>query len=201
MKSPADIRASGNIRTVRGKFDAYGVKLDIRRGNVSFGGGPVEAANLDILALRTVGDVSAGVLVAGTPASPLVNLYSQPAMADRDILSYIVLGRRREGPARVTPPFSPGRQADFSQVERLPPSRDNSGSTFSISNLPWVTSRSSIVKVGKYLSPRLFVSYGRSIYTGENIFGLRYSLTRRVDVESTMGNQSGAAVYYRIEFD
>ncbi len=33
MKDPSDIRASGGIRTVNGKFDAYGVKLGIRRGN------------------------------------------------------------------------------------------------------------------------------------------------------------------------
>lgn len=201
MKDPADIRASGSIRTVRGKFDAYGVKLDIRRGNVSFGGGPVEAANLDILALRTVGDVSAGVLVTGTPAAPLVNLYSQPAMADRDILSYIVLGRASGGSgksdtallARAASGLLTGGKASTVQRQLGLDVLDIESSEGDISK--------SIVKVGKYLSPRLFVSYGRSIYTGENIFGLRYSLTRRVDVESTMGNQSGAAIYYRIEFD
>jgi translocation and assembly module TamB len=201
MKDPADIRASGSIRTVRGKFDAYGVKLDIRRGNVSFGGGPVEAANLDILALRAVGDVSAGVLVAGTPASPLVNLYSQPAMADRDILSYIVLGRASGGAgksdtallARAASGLLTGGKASTIQRQLGLDVLDIESSEGDVSK--------SIVKVGKYLSPRLFVSYGRSIYTGENIFGLRYSLTRRVDVESTMGNQSGAAIYYRIEFD
>ena len=201
MKSPDDIRASGGISTVKGKFDAYGVKLDIARGNVSFGGGPVEAANLDILALRTVGDVSAGVLVSGTPASPLVNLYSQPVMADRDILSYIVLGRASGGAgtndtallARAASGLLTGGKASVIQQQL-------GLDVLDIESTDGDASRS-IVKLGKYLSPRLFVSYGRSIYTGENIFGLRYSLTRRVDVESTMGNQSGAAIYYRIEFD
>jgi translocation and assembly module TamB len=201
MKDPEDIRASGGIRTVKGKFDAYGVKLDIRRGNISFGGGPVEAANLDILALRTVGDVSAGVLVAGTPASPLVNLYSQPAMADRDILSYIVLGRASGGAgksdtallARAASGLLTGGKASSVQKQLGLDVLDIESEGGDVSK--------SIVKLGKYLSPKLFVSYGRSIYTGENIFGIRYSLTKRVDVESTMGNQSGAAIYYRIEFD
>lgn len=201
MKDPSDIRASGGIRTVNGKFDAYGVKLDIRRGNISFGGGPVEAANLDILALRTVGDVSAGVLVAGTATSPLVNLYSQPAMADRDILSYIVLGRPSGGTgqgdaallARAASGLLTGGKASTVQKQLGLDVLDIESADGDVSK--------SIVKLGKYLSPRLFVSYGRSIYTGENIFGIRYSLTKRVDVESTMGNQSGAAIYYRIEFD
>lgn len=201
MKDPKDIRASGNISTVRGKFDAYGVKLDVRRGRIAFGGGPVNQATLDVLALRTVSDVSAGVLVTGTPASPLVNLYSEPAMPDMDILSYIVLGR----------PRGTSGQADTALLARAASALLTSGKSSTIQKqlgLDVIDVEStggdlsqSIVKIGKYLSPELYISYGRSIYTGENLFGLRYSLTRRLDVESTMGNQSSAVIYYKIEFN
>lgn len=196
-----DVRASGNISTVKGRFDAYGVKLDIKRGRIAFGGGPVDRATLDILALRTVSDVSAGVLVTGTPASPIVNLYSEPPMPDRDILSYIVLGR----------PGGTAGQSDTALLARAAGGLLTGGKSSAIKKqlgLDVLDVESadgdiskSIVKVGKYLSPKLFISYGRSIYTGENIFGIRYSLTKRVDVESTMGNQSGASIYYRIEFN
>lgn len=201
MKDPNDIRASGNISTVKGKFDAYGVKLDVKRGRIAFGGGPVNQATLDVLALRTVSDVSAGVLVTGTPASPLVNLYSEPAMPDMDILSYIVLGR----------PRGTSGQADTALLARAASALLTSGKSSTIQKqlgLDVIDVEStggdlsqSIVKIGKYLSPDLYISYGRSIYTGENLFGLRYSLTRRLDVESTMGNQSSAVIYYKIEFD
>jgi translocation and assembly module TamB len=201
MNDPDDMRATGTISTVSGKFDAYGVKLGIQRGNVSFGGGPVDRANLDILALRTVGDVSAGVLVAGTPAAPLINLYSQPPMTDGDILSYIVLGRASGTAgkndtallARAASGLLTGGKSSSIQKQLGLDVLDVESADGDVSK--------SIVKVGKYLSPKLFISYGRSIYTGENIFGIRYSLTKRVDVESTMGNQSGAAIYYRIEFN
>ena len=201
MKDPDDVRASGTISTVKGKFDAYGVKLDIRRGNISFGGGPVDRANLDILALRTVSDVSAGVLVAGTPAAPLISLYSQPPMTDTDILSYIVLGRASGTAgkndtallARAASGLLTGGKSSAIQKQLGLDVVDIESADGDVSK--------SIVKVGKYLSPKLFISYGRSIYTGENIFGIRYSLTKRLEVESTMGNQSGAAIYYRIEFN
>ena len=67
--------------------------LDIERGNVVFAGGPVERPSLDILALRKIGEVKAGVTVTGTPDQPVVKLYSEPLMPDTDILSYMVLGR------------------------------------------------------------------------------------------------------------
>ncbi len=122
-------------------------------------------------------------------------------MADRDILSYIVLGRPSGGTgqgdvallARAASGLLTGGKASTVQKQLGLDVLDIESADGDVSK--------SIVKLGKYLSPRLFVSYGRSIYTGENIFGIRYSLTKRVDVESTMGNQSGAAIYYRIEFD
>lgn len=201
MKDPGDIRANGGISTVKGKFDAYGVKLNVRRGRIAFGGGPVDQANLNILALRKVNDVSAGVLVTGTPVSPIVNLYSDPPMPDMDVLSYIVLGR----------PRGTGGQADSALLARAAGALLTSGRSSAIQKqlgLDVIDIESaggdvsqSIVRVGKYLSPKLYVSYGRSIYTGENLFGIRYSLSRRVDVESTTGNESSAVIYYKIQFD
>jgi len=201
MKDVQDIRASGGISTVKGKFDAYGVKLDIRRGRIAFGGGPLDRASLDILALRKVSDVSAGVLVTGTPASPLVNLYSEPAMPDMDILSYMVLGRSRGTTgksdtallARAASGLIAGGKASAIQKQLGLDVIDVESKDGDISK--------SIVKIGKYLSPKLYISYGRSIYTGENLFGIRYSVSRRVDVESTTGSASSAAIYYKIEFN
>lgn len=59
----------------------------------------------------------------------------------------------------------------------------------------------SIIKIGEYLSPKLYISYGRSIFTGENLFGLRYNLSKQIDLKSAMGNESSVIMYYKIEFD
>ena len=90
--SKQELAANGEIRVAKGKYSSYGVSLDITRGNLYFTGGPLEQPTLDILALRTSGEVKAGVKVTGTPQEPIVQLYSEPGMADTDILSYIVLG-------------------------------------------------------------------------------------------------------------
>lgn len=205
MAGPEDIRVRGAIKTQEGKYDAYGVRLNVRRGNVSFGGGPVKNANLDILALRRIqepdkGVVQAGVLVTGTPDKPAVKLYSQPAMQDMDILSYIVLGR----------PGGPGGQGDTALLARaasglLAGSRSSAlqkalGLDVDVEQ-QGTSATQSIIKVGKYLSPKLYVGFGRSMAVGENVFSLRYRLTRKLDIESTVGNQTGGTIYYRMEFD
>lgn len=92
------IIGDGQIRIVKGHYNAYGAKLDVTRGSIVFGGGPVELASLDIMALRKINpgrfdEIKAGITVTGTPKSPLIKLYSEPSMPEQDILSYIVLGR------------------------------------------------------------------------------------------------------------
>ncbi|HEX2964625.1 MAG TPA: translocation/assembly module TamB domain-containing protein [Syntrophorhabdaceae bacterium] len=201
-----DISARGTISTVNGKYEAYGVKLDITRGQIVFPGGPLERAALNVLATREIEDVVAGVNVTGTVTSPLVNLYSRPAMSDMDVLSYITLGR-------------PGNygETDMALLARaagtLLTSRRGSGAGLTQGlqkrlGLDTIALESraggltdSIVRIGKYLSPKLYVSYGRSIFTGENIVGIRYSLSKKLNIESEMGTQSSVLMYYRIEFD
>jgi translocation and assembly module TamB len=86
------ITSRGEIRVVRGRYKAYGVDLEIVRGRLFYAGGPINQPTLDILALRTVGDVRAGVTAGGILWGPVINLYSEPAMPDVDTLAYIVFG-------------------------------------------------------------------------------------------------------------
>ncbi len=86
------ITSKGEIRVVKGRYRAYGVDLEIVRGRLFYAGGPINQPTLDILALRTVGDVRAGVTAGGILRAPVIKLYSEPAMPDVDILAYIVFG-------------------------------------------------------------------------------------------------------------
>ncbi len=205
MSGVEDIRTRGTIRTVRGKFDAYGVQLNVRRGNISFGGGPPDNANLDILAVRTVQDpdrgrVVAGVTVSGRADAPVINLYSQPSMPDIDILSYIVLGRSGgpigEGDTALLAKAAAGLLTGPGGSSLQKPLGFDVGFEAGDGGVS-----ESIVKIGRRLSPKLYVSFGRSMSGGENVFSLRYRLTRKIDIESEVGTRTGGAIYYRVEFD
>lgn len=93
MGPTGELLARGEIKLVSGSFRAHGVNLAIRQGVLSYQGGILTNPDLRIFAAREVGEVLAGVQVTGSAEAPVVSLYSRPAMPDRDILGYMLMGR------------------------------------------------------------------------------------------------------------
>jgi translocation and assembly module TamB len=89
------LTAYGNVRTEEGIYRAYGQKLDIRRGIISFLG-PLDNPTLDILAIREGSSVDAGVAVKGTAMRPDVVLYSNPSMSTNETLSWLLFDHGTE---------------------------------------------------------------------------------------------------------
>jgi translocation and assembly module TamB len=228
MSGLSKATGSGEIKVARGNYTIYGVKLDIKRGRAIFSGGPVQRPALDILALREVDDVKAGVTVTGNPEAPVIKLYSEPTLPDTDILSYVVLGRKaREGGQQTALLMqaasllaSPGQttsiQDKLKQLVRLDtldyaPDKDRSPGYKPIetdlranpqSKKDTTSVSQSVLLLGKFLTPELYVSYGRSLFTESQQFRARYSITKKWEVESKVSSDAtGGDLYYRIEFD
>ncbi len=60
------------------------------------------------------------------------------------------------------------------------------------SDQPWLT-------VGRYLSPKLYVSYGVGLFEPGSVVRLRYELTEHWKVQGESGTSSGADILYTIE--
>jgi len=86
----------GALRTRGGAIEAYGQRLQLRRGTLTFQG-RLDNPLLDIEALRTGGQVEAGVRVSGTAQRPRIDLVSYPDVSDVEKLSWLVLGRGPDG--------------------------------------------------------------------------------------------------------
>jgi len=82
----------GALRTRGGGIEAYGQKLRLRRGTLTFQG-RLDNPLLDIEALRTGEQVEAGVRVSGTAQRPRIDLVSYPDVSDVEKLSWLILGR------------------------------------------------------------------------------------------------------------
>jgi len=223
---PERISGRGEIRVMKGRFRTYGVNLEIVRGHLFYAGGPVNQPALDILALRKIGDVKAGVAVTGTLPNPVIKLYSDPYMQDMDILAYIVLGHLLGSDtwqagllATAAGAVLTSRQAEdlLEQIQgylglaSLEISSDvleknNRMGYKRLKVTPEGTGGSSqsasetILVVGKYLTPELYISYGRSLFSGGNLFFLRYDISKKWQVESQMGQESGIDLYYKLQF-
>lgn len=202
--SPQRVTGKGEIKVVEGKYGIYGVILDIEGGRLFFAGGPVENPTLDIQALRTVDEVKAGVVVTGTLQQPLVKLYSEPAMSDTDILSYIVLGHPAGQDREEAALLMQAAAALLSRGESVA-LQDQIRSRLGVDVIDIESGEGevsrSLITVGKYLSSRLYISYGYALLSGESLFRLRYKLGKRWELESHSGETSGVDLYYTILFD
>ena len=55
--------------------------------------------------------------------------------------------------------------------------------------------------LGKYLSPKLYISYGVALFKPGQSFRLRYSLSDKWTLKTETGSQTGGDLIYTIERD
>jgi translocation and assembly module TamB len=58
----------------------------------------------------------------------------------------------------------------------------------------------SMLTIGKYLTPKLFVSYGQSLFGVGGLFRMRYSLSNHWEVQTNSGIETGGDLFYKIDF-
>ncbi|MBN8736822.1 MAG: translocation/assembly module TamB domain-containing protein [Xanthomonadales bacterium] len=192
----------GEIR-VAGKYEAYGQNLNIERGRLLFAGTPLDNPGLDIRAVRQIRsqDITVGLSVRGTAQRPVLTVFSDPAMEQAEALSYLVTGRplnalkSGEGDTLNTAAQALGGLAG----DRLAKSIGSRlGLDAGVSSSEALGG--SAFTAGKYLSPRLFLSYGVGLFTPGQVITLRYTLNRFLQFEAenaTTGNR--ASFNYKIE--
>jgi translocation and assembly module TamB len=199
-----ELAAFGEIQVAKGQYSSYGVKLDIARGALYFSGSALTRPTLDILATRSIGKVSAGVKVGGTPDRPEVELYSVPTMTDSDILSYIVLGRPVGGQGGDNDLLLTAAGALLSQGESVALQEKLKGrlglDVIEVDSGSGDVEDASIT-TGKYLTPDLYVSLGYSLFKQSNEVNLRYRLAPNWELESSIGVESGIDLYHLIEIE
>ncbi len=197
--------ASGELRVLDGHYKAYGQDLTIRHGRLLFSGGPIANPGLDIRATRQVGQVTAGLNVTGTLRNPKLRVFSNPPMPQSEALAYLLFGhgvQQNSGgentlyqQAASAIGLIGGTYAVRSITQPL------GIDTVSVENASRYSndSRQASLFLGKYLSPRLYVSYGIGLYEPINLLRLRYTLSRHWALEAESGSISGADILFNIE--
>ena len=199
-----ELRAYGELRTVNATFFAYGQKLQVDPGIVTFDG-PIDNPSLQITAWRRNLQVEAGVQVTGTVRAPRVQLVSQPAVSEGERLSWLVLGR---APTDAT-------KADLGLLQAAAGALLARGDTMPLDRriarsfgLDEVSFRGSgemqdrVLAFGKRFSDRLYVTYEQGLGTVvSNLVKMDYSLSRRWSVRAETGTASGGGLFYRFSWD
>lgn len=198
-------RITGEVRTVRGQYRAYGQQLDVETGIARFNG-PYDNPSLDILAIRPNIAYRAGVQISGTAQAPRVRLYSEPQLSDVETLSWVVLGRASatSGGESVLMQQaalallgglgkggSGGSLASRLGLDEIGFKGPSSGSDL----------RSTAVTVGKRISKDFYVTYESSLGGVVGTIYVFYDLTQRLTLRGQAGQKSALDLIYTLKYD
>ena len=198
-------RGLGELRLDGGRYKAYGQDLTIETGRLIFGGGPVTDPAVDLTAYRKpLETIKVGLHARGTLEAPEFSLFSEPAMSQEEQLSWLVLGRSLSGTldtAQATQlsgaALSLGLTGGEYLAQQLAPTLGLD--EVSLGARPGETADLARFTVGKYLSPKLFVSYGVGLFQPGHYFRMRYDLSKHFKLQGESGTQQGGDVIYSIE--
>jgi translocation and assembly module TamB len=191
-------RGSGELGVAEGKYMALGRRLDIERGRLIFGGGLLADPGIDIRATKEFPDVKAGVNVRGTLREPRMTFFSEPSLPQSQIVSLILAGGSLES-AQDSQRSGAGRNALLAQGGAI--LAQQLGSKLGIEDVGIeqnLANETSLV-LGKYLSPRLYVSYGISLAEAINTLKMRYTLNDKWTIKTESGREQSAEIVYTIE--
>lgn len=192
--------ASGELQIQDGEYRAYTRMLDVERGRLLFTGGPVTDPGVDLRASRKLPGYTVGVIARGRLRLPQLTLFSEPSLPQAQIASLLIVGRSldslqsgdraslesgsaslaTQGGALLAGQF--GRYVGLDEVG-LSEDRDTGAA----------------LVLGKFLSPRLYVSYGISLVDQINTLKLRYTIGDRWVIAVESGADAAADIEYRIE--
>jgi translocation and assembly module TamB len=195
-------RATGEIR-VAGTYEAFGRKLNIERGRLQFAGTALDDPQLDILAERKLEDVTAKLRVTGTAQHPTLDVFTDPATSQTDAMAYLITGKAandvhgEEGAMVSSAAQSVGSVLGNRLAKKL-------GGKMGFIDEIGVEQNTDLggnaFTVGKYLSPRFFVSYGVGLFEPGSTMTVRYEFSRHWSLEANQAPEDGhAGIRYRIE--
>ncbi|MNM84791.1 Translocation and assembly module TamB [compost metagenome] len=195
-----EMTANGGLE-VSGRYKAYGQDLTITDGQLLWNYGIVSDPRINIKAEREIGDVTAGIHVTGRAQAPKVDVWSDPAMSQSEALAYLVLGRSLSMASSDQAQQVNAASAALSAGSGLLAAQV--GAKLGLDDAGVSQSRAlggSVIGVGKYITPKLYIGYGVSLVGSGSVLTLKYLLRRGFDIEvesSTVENRG--SVNWRTE--
>jgi translocation and assembly module TamB len=202
-------RATGELQVRDGQYLALARKLDIERGRLIFSGGLLVDPAVDIRAVKEFPDVKAGVNVRGNLRAPRLSFFSEPSIPQSQIVSLLLAGGTLESAQATGRAGTPGATQEVAGQAAALLAAQLGGrlgipdisveSSGRLSNETGRVSQDTSVVLGKYLSPRLYVSYGISLTESINTIKMRYTLDDHWTIKTEAGKERAADLVFTIE--
>jgi translocation and assembly module TamB len=194
-------RGSGELNVEEGKYLAYGRNLDIQRGRLLFSNGLLGDPGLDLRAVKKFPDITAGINVRGTLRNPRMTFFSDPEVSQSQIVSLLLAGGSLESvqnSADSAERTNAGRSDALMQGGAILAQQIGGRYNIEAGVEQDMTNETSLV-LGRYLSPRLYVSYGVGLAEAINTIKMRYTIGDHWTVKTEAGTQRSADMVFTIE--
>jgi translocation and assembly module TamB len=193
-------RGNGELSVEEGKYTAYGRKLDITRGKLIFSNSALGDPGVDIRATKKFPEITAGVNVRGTLNAPRLTFFSEPAVSQSQIISLLIAGGSLQTLQASTDPTATSNTARNNALLQgsaiLAQQLGNKlGADVSVESD--LTNDTSLV-LGRYLSPRLYLSYGISIAEAINTFKMNYTINDKWAIRTEAGKAQSADIVFTL---
>lgn len=197
------LAAEGQVRLVDGVFVAYGQRLTIESGTLTFTG-PLDNPLVDVRAVRVIEDfdsrVTAGIQLRGRANNLSSTVFSTPAMGEADALSYLVLGR----------PLNQATESEGNElsgaavalgVRQAARITQQIGQSLGLDQLTIAGDGGDATALiaGKQVNKRLYARYAYGVFSRLGTLLLRYRLSNRLTLEAGAGEVQSIDVLYTVE--
>jgi translocation and assembly module TamB len=193
-------RATGELQVKDGQYTALARKLDIERGRLIFSGGLLVDPAVDIRAVKVFPDVKAGVNVRGSLREPRLSFFSEPSISQASIVSLLLAGGSLESAQASDRVGTAGASQEVAgQAAALLAAQLGSKIGIPDISVESTLSNETSLVLGKYLSPRLYISYGVSLTESINTIKMRYTINDRWTIKTEAGKERAADLVFTIE--
>jgi translocation and assembly module TamB len=182
------------------QYIKFGQSLDINKGNIIFSG-PLEDPSLDIQIQRSTSDVTVTMFISGKARDPQTKLSSDPSLSEANKLSYLLTGRSvnnlsdGEGSNLTSAALALGLSQSSSAIQEI-------GTKFGLDTLSVDTGenglQSTSLLLGKHLSPRLYITYAKDLFSALGAVQINYRLTDHISLEVESGSRQTVDLIYSI---
>lgn len=193
----------GRIQSENGAFQAYGQKLKIEKGDITFNG-PKNNPYIDLRASKQIKteDITVGIQVNGLADALSMQLYSSPTMQTPEILSYLVRGRGLDTDtdnSTTAAGLLVGMSITnniglFEQIEKLPLINNLAVDTEGVGDETQAT-------VSGYVGNRVYLKYGIGVYEPINELTVRMYMFNRFWLEIVSGIEKSTDIYYSFDIE
>ncbi|MCJ8320482.1 MAG: translocation/assembly module TamB domain-containing protein [Colwellia sp.] len=203
QKEKQPFQLFGRIQSDQGTFQAYGQRLEIEKGELTFNG-PIDNPYFNLRASRHIKaeDIDVGIQVTGLADSLDMQLYSSTTMEMPEMLSYLVRGRSLDAStgnstaaASLLVGFGVTNSVGlFDQIEKIP----------LISNIAVDTEGEgdqTQATVSGYIGNRVYLKYGIGVYEPINELTVRMYMFNRFWLEIVSGIEQSTDLYYSFDID